>query len=246
MKTHFTFSELIIIVSALTVLSSMTLPTSDRAAELARKTRCSSNIRQGVAGMMMYSERNDGWVSLYRSGHLSWFEFGGMPEELGLPSGASIFPLDVRPVTFCPDVPVKNSPWPTTVCYGVPGFYHVTADDFNGVRKVELLTGVPLTLMVRHNILPDPASYVILADSTYGPLHNPGNARQVSGNQAPFFLRRDAGFSAVSARHLGQANLGFADGHVADSQDRERLLRQYHIANLASPDGLRVTKLLAD
>ena len=237
MKTRFTLVELGVIVGCLAVLAGMTLPMSDRAFEIARKSACASNLRQNAMGMLSYSEGHDGWVPLFSNGYYSWFQFSGVPQELGLDITQNLNLTSTRPVTFCPDVQILNNPWTTTICYGTPWIHETSKNDFNINREVEFVIGTPAWVMVRPNILPDPSIYVMLADSAYGPWQYPGTERTVAGNPAPAFYRRDAGFLGVSKRHMDTANLAYADGHVDDSSDKTRIWTKSKIGDLLSNNG---------
>ena len=243
MKRYFTLAELSIVLCCLSVLASLVLPVSNRPVDIAQKNLCMGNLRQSVSAMLSYSESHAGWVPLISSGRYSWFQFPTMPQELGIPDSADGFQPASRLTTFCPSVTIQGNPWLTSLCYGVPRFWGTTANDFNRIREVEFNIGDPAWTLVRVSILPNPSDYIILADSAFGIAVGANNPRQITGNPSPSFLRKDAGFAAISKRHYNVANTAFADGHVDDTSDRTNLWNKYRIGELVSADGLISEKI---
>jgi len=233
--------ELFVVTGCLAVLASLAAPATARAREIAIRTQCASNLKQSVRAMQSYSMGNDGWVQLFSDGYYSWWKTPGMPEELGLDTTANINLLDNRKVTYCPVGSNNPDAWITNVCYGTPHPLGDTANDFNSVAIVEYVAWTPHWDRVRINLLPDASRYVILADSAYGPQFASGYVHQKAGDQCPIFYRRNSNFSLICQRHLGEANVGYADGHVGDTADRLGMWNHSKIGSLVDNTGLTAT-----
>ena len=88
--------------------------------------------------------------------------------------------------------------------------------------------------------IPNPNHYVLLADTVYTVKENPQNP--VNGVQCILFCRRNDGASsffprAIALRHNGEANVGYADGHVGTTADRIAMRVQSLIGAYADPSG---------
>lgn len=100
---------------------------------------------------------------------------------------------------------------------------------------------------VRLDLCPTPTTYILLADSGIG---NNGRAQryyysgeeQYAGNQVPIFVRsaeRQWGNLGlmVTRRHGDVANVGYGDGHVADTKDKTQIFEISKIGGLANKGG---------
>ena len=100
---------------------------------------------------------------------------------------------------------------------------------------------------VRIDLCPSPTSYILLADT--GILNGStasrdyyGDESQSAGNQGPVFVRSASGrwgdYGAMIARRHGDvANVGYGDGHVADTKDKTQILDVSKIGRLANKGG---------
>jgi prepilin-type N-terminal cleavage/methylation domain-containing protein/prepilin-type processing-associated H-X9-DG protein len=59
-RRGFTLIELLVVIAIITILAALLFPVFAHAREKARQTSCLSNLKQLGAGMLMYSEDNDG------------------------------------------------------------------------------------------------------------------------------------------------------------------------------------------
>src|SRR5262245_3760199 len=71
----FTLIELLVVIAIIAILAALLLPALARAKESARRAACASNLRQIVAGALIYADENEG-------------QFPGQPGD-GLPVRAA-------------------------------------------------------------------------------------------------------------------------------------------------------------
>lgn len=74
------------------------------------------------------------------------------------------------------------------------------------------------------DICPSPSSYLLIADSALGQNWADYPLTEWSiGTQRSFFIHEDASDSGIIARRSGIADLGYGDGHVSDTTDKNQL-----------------------
>ncbi|MDD3155599.1 MAG: type II secretion system protein [Victivallaceae bacterium] len=66
-KDDFTLIELLVVIAIIAILAGMLLPALNQAREMARKTSCTSRIKQCATAMLLYANDNAGWVAARRT-----------------------------------------------------------------------------------------------------------------------------------------------------------------------------------
>jgi prepilin-type N-terminal cleavage/methylation domain-containing protein/prepilin-type processing-associated H-X9-DG protein len=113
-RKAFTLVELLVVIGIIALLISILLPTLKKAKESANRTKCASNMRQIILGLLMYSNDDKGkhYGYSYDSGVGAWDSFYRLhPEKVtppiaGLPVGTTIYVRDLK-AFICPSTTNK-------------------------------------------------------------------------------------------------------------------------------------------
>lgn len=121
----FSLLELVVVMTAMTTIMAIILPTFGKAREQARRASCASNLRQLGLGLRMYAIDNDGWYPVE--------ELCGNPQS-NLVGG--LFPKYIanRNVFYCPSA-IAVEPYAQSDEYGGPGGDSVINTDENWERS---------------------------------------------------------------------------------------------------------------
>jgi prepilin-type N-terminal cleavage/methylation domain-containing protein/prepilin-type processing-associated H-X9-DG protein len=212
-KTGFTLIELLVVIAIIAILAAILFPVFAKARETARAAACKSNLKQIAAGWMMYVTDYDERTPL------NWWS------DTPCSTTAGVFPNQPRggqPVMFWRIQPyVKNRAVlicpsdgaPTTGLDGVDApnncvnvrFSYSSSDEAGGIGDPNQGLGMGASM----GSLQEPASMYLAFDSQryYG---TPENNIDSFG-----WMPANNGINAdFVARHNGQLNVAYADGHV--------------------------------
>lgn len=227
LRRGFTLIELLVVIAIIAILAAILFPVFARARENARRTSCSSNLKQQGLIMAMYTQDNDEGFpfaivshattgadtpigGVWSNGYWYWQQsLGAYHNNLSDTSGGGIF--------LCP-----SSSKPTTPYRGSSGHYGV-----NTLIMPTSATGTPLTLAA----IISPASTYMIMDFGFYAAHFT-QVKTPSASQADYYLPGYAEARGLSdctlkasadayqtsdcrsGRHFGGVNIAYADGHV--------------------------------
>ncbi len=155
-----------------------------------------------------------------------------------------------RPVTYCPSGIFSDGDWYGNYAYGAPAVFEASANDY--AEDKSHYYNVPFDTnsggAIKTSSISNPTAFVLLADSVTTWANYEDNERTPAGQQAMTFYRRssmgngvpDPPASTISARHNGDGNVGYADGHVGGMKDPVQLLEQSKIGAIYDVAGLRI------
>lgn len=241
---YFTLIELLIVIAVIGILVSIAAPALSKARATGVKTQCANNLRQSALALIMYGDTNGGWVTIYGPSYTGWYIQPGLPEKLGFtPSASGSRPADYRPVTLCPAGVDDGIIWKDNVAYGTP-YFALFPEDYASYKCEMVINGTEEYLRI--SAIPAISNYVLLADTAYTRFDS--RPQVLTGAQCLHFARRDEGAAspiayAICERHLGTANLAYADAHVDDSADKASLLNNSLIGAYIDISGEDLTYL---
>lgn len=193
----FTLTELLVVITIITLLSAILFPVFVRIRENARRSTCMSNEKQIATGMLQYSaDYDDRMIAAWSA---AW--------HVQIQPYVKSYTLFRCPNAKQPGGPVKdptNQYYPT---YAIPG-------NDNGARNVMF----DKTGMLFANIHYPSRTYM-LVESGYGTAENQASLYWTGGYGMPsvdftgLTAPEDNGYFN-SERHLEGSNVAFADGHV--------------------------------
>ena len=83
MKKNFTLIELLVVIAIIAILAAMLMPALNKAREMARKSKCSGNLKQITMAHLLYADDFNGYVVLQTNHDPSSASTGGYDHPCG-------------------------------------------------------------------------------------------------------------------------------------------------------------------
>lgn len=228
-RRAFTLIELLVVIAIITLLAAILFPVFARARENARRTSCTSNMKQMGLGLQMYVQDNDGRYPM-SSGAGKWADY--------------IYPYVKSTQLFtCPSTSVpaaQKRSWAPAVS-GVPasteGYYGYGFNyQYLGNSRTPARDGFPFT--ATDSVVTAPAQTVAIADTKGTPDFTTSDGNYVVDPPEPVtymdnsargsgrddisfgYYKNNCAGGAVDCRatpanrHLEMVSVAFADGHA--------------------------------
>ncbi len=207
-KRGFTLIELLVVIAIIAILAAILFPAFAKARESARRSSCSSNLKQIGIGIMQYTQEYD------EKYPLKFIDYGGgvytVWDQTIQPyiKSADLFRCPSNPMgslTSAPAQPTLNLP-------AIPASYvanpRIIADVTQGDDHN---TTIPAISMAAVNA---PTTRIMITEGNYPYGANAGRVQAPNLNWSTIGGSVDAWYKELFAGHLGTINCLYADGHV--------------------------------
>jgi len=209
-KKKFTLIELLVVIAIIAILASMLLPALNQARMRAKTIKCKGNLKQFGVAMMLYTDSNNGSISIQEWGKLSQFK-----KIISSTPDPNAVDWVYSPGILCPNSQAllvgdanRNK---ISKSYGINGFGHLVKDNYTNSSMVSSIT-VNLYKMQR---VQQASQKIMLMDALDLWVGTSGSNPVKYATSWRFMGENATCGMNVAYRH-GQesANIAFFDGHV--------------------------------
>lgn len=205
-KGGFTLIELLVVIAIIAILAAILFPVFGRARENARRSSCGSNLKQIGLGILQYSQDSDERYPMYRVGNwVNGKPYGWADATQPYLKSEQLFQCPSEK-TAPPSVdPKPRQPGYSDYVYNVCLGSNPTAADASGAGiSLSTVQSPSLTMMSIDGKPNGSPAGTNVADN--------GSARMATRGSGTVGFAMSGNFD--TDRHLGGANLLYADGHV--------------------------------
>ncbi len=221
MRRCFTLIELLVVIAIIAILAAILLPALQKARARGQATQCTGRLKQHGTALTMYANDFKGILPAADKNATATAQYPYVNDYVWHELLTRSNYLPVGNVLLCPSLDPFRYSGARYYTYGYNSGYggeHAAA--FLDLKRLQL-KNIPDTWVVFK-----PTTFPLVADSS-----RPGTAGGDSLSQSSSLLypcykfNQSSTTSRVHVRHLGRANLVFADGH-AESAGRNELLNK--------------------
>ena len=224
-RRGFTLTELLVVVSVLTIVMAMLLPMVYKGRSVARNVICQSNLKNLAYASLMYAQSHDGhfmplatwggretrtyWWGTYERpiDHTKGFLYPFLKTDLG---DGSVFECPEQPPgTYQAQGPARRGGNPPTSTYGYNGYYLCPPATIGHDREIGFRP------WVQDMAIPNPSQVIMFADTL---IEMYGTVKNCCLLDPPFLFQNGEWVKndtpTTCFRHSGRANAVFVDSHV--------------------------------
>ena len=222
-RGRFTLVELLVVIGIIGILSAMLMPALGRAKMVAQSTDCKSNIRQIVAGNMLYADTYHGYLAPYASDMMgaNKHRWHGSSENTSNSGGANYDPAKGLLSEFIGTDGKINR----CVSFITPDAVQAFEKGCGGYgyntlvgTLAETWTSEAFASGYKLGLINASSRKIMFADSSIPIGKNGGWGNDILGYSSS--IEAPGGdwlmYPTMHFRHLGKANIGYCDGHVGD------------------------------